>query len=243
MSSSTPFCTVAKRETNNPDSFLPSNICFNDDDLFWIKPAYATWREMEETTEILEARIAGIYNNVSLPPNMERIANHPASPNHQKEYIDEFVSAAKTLRQWLHNHQGDDRIMDTFNIWTETCDKLIIDLRFTIGWHLPAFYPIYSHQCWSAIEPFFTINKAVYPERTRFWIKQQQVAEKMFSTWEPIYFGVCANRRTPFPKCLWYHKHHYVHVSKQARQWESYFQNTPFHVWGRIPPEDGKNQN
>jgi hypothetical protein len=48
MSSTVSFCTTAKCELNYPDKFLPTGLRFNGDDLLWIRPTYATWKDMEE---------------------------------------------------------------------------------------------------------------------------------------------------------------------------------------------------
>lgn len=158
----------------------------------------------------------------------------PTSPNIRKSTSMNLSPPYKTLGRWLQSYQGDSIITSTITKWSETCDNLIENPHFTDGWYLPAFYPIYSHQSWTVIELFFNTSKAVYPEHTILWNKQLQLAKAMFSSWEPTYFGTCANKRVPFPKCLWYHKYHYVCVYKQSQQWESYFRNTPFHVWGKL---------
>ncbi len=119
---------------------------------------------MEETAEILAAKIAGVYDDTILLPNMEIIASDPNSTKHQKEHIDEFTTASKTLGQWLQNYQGDAIVTNTVEKWKQTCDRLTCNPHFTDGWSLPAFYPIYSHQCWNAIDLFFDTSRAVYPE-------------------------------------------------------------------------------
>lgn len=87
-------------------------------------------------------------------------------------------------------------------------------------WHLPAFYPLYSHQCWAAIDSFFDSCKVVYPGGSLFWSNKCKLARSMFSSWEPTYFGAFAGKNIPFPKCLWYHKYDNVYANKQPQQWE-----------------------
>ncbi len=120
----------------------------------------------------------------------------------------------------------------------ETCDKLLENPYFTQGWHLPAFYPFYSYQCMASIDSFFDTNLSLYPNKQDFWNKQSVIAKTMFAAWEPTYYIVCSTKRTPFPKCLWYHKYQYVHIRKQPQAWSSFFQNSPFSTWGRIMPGD-----
>lgn len=140
MSNTVSFSTV---EFNNPDKFLPSGVCFIDDDLFWIKPAYAAWKDTEEPPEILAARISGIYDITPLLPNMKRIANDSSSTKHQKEYIDKFTTASKTLAQWLQSYQSDALGTKTVNNWKETCNTLIDNPHFDDEWSLPAFFTPY----------------------------------------------------------------------------------------------------
>ncbi len=201
MSSTVPFCTIAKRKLNNPDKFLPSGIRFDGEDILWIKPAHASWKDMEETPEILASKITGVYDTpLPLPSNMERMANDPEKNQHQKEYIDEYTSVSKILRRWLQNYQEDAAVTDTVSKWMETCDNLTQSPYFTNGWNVPAFYPLYSHQCWTAIDLFFSTNSAIYPRHAAFWIKQQQLAESMFSSWEPTYFGAFAGKKKTLPQ-------------------------------------------
>jgi hypothetical protein len=241
MSNPRSFCTIAKHELDHPNSFLPSGLRYRGEDLLWTTNAYATWKDTQLIREAATPSAVPEQNtdgNIALPPTMAKISSSKTILPIQYEYIEEYKHAHAILETWAATYPDNPHAESTLNIWRETCDKLLENPNFTQGWHLPAFYPFYSYQCMASIESFFTTNRILHPNKGAFWDKQDFVARTMFSAWEPTYFMVCAAKRTPFPKCLWYHKYQYVHVRKQPQIWTSFFQDSPFATWGRILPDD-----
>ena len=244
MSTPHSYCTIAKRELDEPESFLPTGLRYRDEELLWTTNAYATWRDTQIINET--ARLSTLRNVndtiTALPPNMDRISNNSTVPLYKEEYIQEYKHANAVLEEWIAEYRNDLLAGNALIIWKETCDKLLQNPNFTQGWHLPAFYPFYSYQCMASIENFFATNQSIYPNREKFWNKQALIANTMFSAWEPTYYTVCSAKRTPFPKCLWYHKYQYVHVRKQPQMWTNFFHDSPFSTWGRIMPGDREYQ-
>ena len=105
---------------------------------------------------------------------------------------------------------------------------------FSDGWFLPAFYPVYSYQCIAGIQNFFEQAPILQPGKGKtYWKEQTQQANEMFASWEAYYYYIAAPKNTPFPKCLWYHKYHFVQLLNEPNTWRNFFHETSFAEWGR----------
>lgn len=71
-------------------------------------------------------------------------------------YIAQYRTSAATI-EYIHQKRDPDcpTMKKVVKNWKKTCDKLVEDPHFGKGWKLPAFFPIYSAFCYSAIDKFF----------------------------------------------------------------------------------------
>mmetsp|Transcript_7900 Transcript_7900/g.11465 ORF Transcript_7900/g.11465 Transcript_7900/m.11465 type:complete len:238 (-) Transcript_7900:191-904(-) len=234
MASPHSFTTIAERELNDPDAFLPTSMRYEGQDIIWTKPGYATYRGTPSNHEMADSTILCNPDRVILPPNLDRISKSKNATEHQKRYVHDFKFAAASIDHWKESkHPNEVILADAISIWKTTCDKLTTNPYFTEGWYLPAFYPIYSYQCAAGIQIFFETAPVFHPDKKpTFWKKQIEQSEEMFNSWEALYYHVTSGECIPFPKCLWYHKYHYIHQRKQADTWKRFFNNSSFKEWG-----------
>jgi hypothetical protein len=73
MSSTLSFCETAAQEVDSPDSFLPTSLRFNGDNLFWTKNAYATWKDTPALRELAESSILSNPESTTLPRRMHSL--------------------------------------------------------------------------------------------------------------------------------------------------------------------------
>jgi len=236
MASPHNFTTIAERELEDPDIFLPTSIRYEGEKIIWTKPAYATYRGTPINHEMADSTILCDPNSTILPPNMDKISKSQSPTEHQKRYIRDYKFAAATIDHWKNTkHPEEDTLAEAIRIWKVTCDKLTTNPFFSEGWFIPAFYPIYSYQCAAGIQSFYSTAPYFYPNKSlSHWERQKKEANKMHTSWEAVYHCVASEKHIPFPKCLWYHRHHYVYIRKQPDAWKSFFQNSSFSEWGRI---------
>jgi hypothetical protein len=208
---------------------------FERQEIIWTKPGYATYRGTPVNHEMVDSTILCNPDSVILPPNLARISKSKNATEHQKRYVHDYKFAAASINHWKRTkHPNENILAATISIWEATCDKLVTNPYFTEGWFLPAFYPIYSYQCAAGIQNFFATAPIFHPDKKpTFWKKQTEQANEMFNSWEALYNHVTSKKCTPFPKCLWYHKYHYIHQRKQADAWKLFFHNSSFNEWGR----------
>ena len=234
MASPYNFTTIAEHEINSPDLFLPTSMRYSGSEIIWTKPGYATYRGTPVNHEKAESTILCDPSSVVLSPNLERISNSQNPTDHQKRHIHDYKFAAASIDYWKRTKHPEESILaDAITIWKKTCDTLITNPFFTEGWYLPAFYPIYSYQCIAGIQNFFAAAPFLQPNKSKqFWTKQNQQANEMFCSWEALYYHVTSEKCISFPKCLWYHKYHYIHLQKQPDTWKLFFNNSSFSEWG-----------
>jgi hypothetical protein len=227
------FTTIAEGELDTPDSFLPTSLRYEGEEIYWTKPGYATYRGTPVNYEMADSSILCDPNSTVLPPNMEQISRSKNPTEHQKRYIHDFKFAAATIDHWKKSkHPNESELADSIANWKYTCDKLTANPFFLDEWHLPAFFPIYSYQCFAGITNFFTAAPLLHPDKPiYFWKNQTNQAEEMYASWEAIFHYVTSNKCVPFPKCLWYHKYHYLHQRKQPDTWRNFFKNNTFSEW------------
>jgi len=234
MASQYNFTTIAERELDDPDAFLPTSLRFEGEQVFWTKPGYATYRGTPNNPEMADSTILCDPSIVALPPNMRKISESGNITEHQQRYIHDYKFAAATIDHWKQSkHPEEDTLTDAITIWKRTCDKLVASPFFDYGWLIPAFFPIYSYQCFAGIQFFFNVAPHLHPNKPKsFWKQQTAEAKKMFDHWEALYHCVASEKLLPFPKCLWYHKYHYVFQRNQPEIWREFFKDTPFGEWG-----------
>jgi hypothetical protein len=235
MASPYNFITIAEYEIDTPDIFLPTSMRYDGNEIIWTKPGYATYRGTPVNHEMAESTILCDPSSVALPPNMERISKSESPTEHQMRYIQQYKSAAATVDHWKSSkHPREDTLGVVIANWKLTCDKLTSNPYFSEGWNLPAFFPIYSYQCFAGITNFFAAAPFLHPDKpTSLWREQTSRAEEMYASWEALFHYVTFDKCIPFPKCLWYHKYHYVCQRKQPETWKRFFKNTTFSEWGR----------
>ena len=235
MASPYNFTTIAERELDDPDIFLPTSMQFEGDEIIWTKPGYATYRGTPVNQEMADSTILCDPSSVILPPNLERISKSQNPTDHQKRYIHNYKFAAACIDHWKRTKHPDENILaDAITVWKNTCDKLTTNPFFSEGWYLPAFFPIYSYQCVAGYQNFFAAPPILQPNKQpTFWSKQVQQANEMYCSWEALYYHVTSQKCIPFPKCLWYHKYNYIHLRNQADTWKLFFNNNTFSGWGR----------
>jgi len=229
------FTTIVERELDNPDIFLPTSMRYQGEEIIWTKPGYATYRGTTSNQEMADSTILCDPESVILPPNLARIAKSKNTTEHQNRYVHDYKFAAATIDHWKTTKHPDETILaDAIRIWKITCDRLAANPHFSDGWYLPAFFPIYSYQCVAGIQNFFAAAPLLHPNKPRsFWKKQVKQANEMYQSWEALYHCVASEKYVPFPKCLWYHKYHYIHQRKQPETWRLFFNDSSFSEWGK----------
>ena len=228
MQSPHTFATIAQLELDDPESFLPTSIRYEGENILWTKPAYATYSGTPVNHEMVDSTFLCDPSSIILPPNLARLAESEDPTEHQQRYLRDYKFAAATIDHWKETkHPNETALTQAITIWKNTCDKLTVNPYFAEGWLLPAFFPIYSYQCVAGIQIFFA-NKT-----NSFWKGQNKQANEMFASWEAFYFYVAARKYIPIPKCLWYHKYHYVCYSRQPDTWKNFFHESSFAEWGR----------
>ena len=236
MASPYNFVTIADQELDDPEAFLPTSLRFDGDQVFWTKPGYATYRGTPVNFEMADATILCDPSKVKLPPNLQRISESESITEYQQRYIYDYKFAAATIDHWRQNkHPDEENLAKQVTIWKQTCDKLVISPHFGDGWFLPAFYPIYSYQCFAGLQNFFTSARDLHPNKPEsFWKQRAAEADEMFNSWEALYHYVASSKLLPFPKCLWYHKYQYVFQRNQPKTWRDFFNSSsPFGEWGK----------
>jgi hypothetical protein len=115
-------------------------------------------------------------------------------------------------------------MLEAFENWKKTCDKLMKDPHFGAGWDLPAYFPVYSAFCSAAIKDFFLKQKELYPSYSAFFDRQCSKATTLHSAWEDMFVHVTSPQCVPFARCLWYQKFHVVHELRQPEMWRNFFE-------------------
>jgi hypothetical protein len=150
------YVTIIEHEINRPESFLPTALHYQKDELIWNKLAYATYGKTPVDRETIDSSFLCDEESIKIPPYMEEISRTNSMKNHQRDYITEYKLTAATLDHWYHHKLNDDRhTMDAIETWKSTCNKLTQNPFFSTGWNLPVFYPIYSYQCMAGLQVFF----------------------------------------------------------------------------------------
>jgi hypothetical protein len=236
MASPHNFTTIAERELEDPNIFLPISMRYEGENIVWTKPAYATYRGTPINHEMANPTILCNPNSTVLPPNMDKISKSENPTKHQKRYIHDYKFAAATIDHWKSTkHPEEDTLAEAIRIWKITCDKLTTNPFFSEGWFIPAFYPIYSYQCTAGIQRFYSTAPYFHPNKSAsFWETQKKEANKTHTSWEAVYHCVASEKHIPFPKCLWYHRYHYIYLRKQPDTWKSFSQNSSFSEWEKI---------
>jgi len=195
MASQYNFTTIAEQELDDPDTFLPTSLCFDGEQVFWIKPGYATYRGTPVNFEMADATILCDPSTVVLPPNMRRIYESENSTEHQQRYIHNYKFAAATIDHWKENkHPEEDNLTNAITIWKQTGDKLVTSPYFGEGWFIPAIFPIYSYQCFTRIQNFFSVAPHLHSNKPEsFWKQQATEANNMFKIWETLYCTDCVS--------------------------------------------------
>ena len=166
MASPHSFTTIAERELEAPDTFLPTSLRYEGDEVLWTKPGYATYRGTPVNHEMADSTILCDPSSIILPPNMARMSKSENSTEHQKRYIRDYKFAAATIDHWKRTKHPDETILaDAIRIWKTTCDKLVTNPFFSEECYLPAFFPIYSYQCMAGIQNFFAAAPLLHPNK------------------------------------------------------------------------------
>ena len=111
MASPYNFTTIAERELDDPDIFLPTSMQFEGDEIIWTKPGYATYRGTPVNQEMADSTILCDPNSVILPPNLERISKSQNPTDHQKRYIHDYKFAAACIDHWKRTKHPDENIL------------------------------------------------------------------------------------------------------------------------------------
>jgi hypothetical protein len=253
MTDNLDFVAIAKKqiyEPNSPDNFLPTHYgivrmgpgftrhgCFQNG---WIAPSYATFGDIPVVGEFLTASLMvrnyRLDELVILPPNMKGVFEAATLTEHQEKYISQYKDAAAIIDFIIRTRQFNDAMMlHAFENWKETCDNLLKNPHFGIGWELPAYFPVYSAFCSAAIEEFFAKKKELHPCPccSAFFDRQYRHAIELHLVWEDMFVRYTSPLCVPFTKCLWYHKFHVVHELRQPEVWIDYFSED----FTRVAPE------
>lgn len=91
------FITIVEHEINKPESFLPTALSYQEDELIWTKPAYATYGGTTVNRETIDSCFLCDSENTELPPHMKKISRTNSTTSHQRECITEYKLAAATL--------------------------------------------------------------------------------------------------------------------------------------------------
>jgi len=221
-----------------PDNYLPTSLRQHEQKLLWTRPGYATYG-LTPTNNAIQYSSCAVYcykleQNVTLPPNLERISLESNPPEFKKAYIAQYRNAAATIDHYHKSNMANDQAFaQAVSNWKQTCNELTENPFFNEGWELPAFFPFYDNACTSAILEFFKEQRENDRNNLALWTKRQKHADEMYNAWKEFYLFVSSPNFLPFPKCLWYHKHFIIHERKEKNLWESYFHNSNFSTWGK----------
>ena len=197
--------------------------------LGWTRPSYAPIYDIPVTGPYLEASKIVDYlklgERVVLPPNLKKLSETPNLTDHQEVYIAQYRTTAATIE---YIRQKQDPVCPTMKKivknWKTTCDKLVADPHFGEGWKLPAFFPIYSASCYSAIKQFFDAQKELYPQLAGMLEEQRLHAVEQHEAWEGVFIHVTSLYWVPFPRCVWYQKFFVTQELRRPDIWRRFFE-------------------
>mmetsp|Transcript_1621 Transcript_1621/g.2496 ORF Transcript_1621/g.2496 Transcript_1621/m.2496 type:complete len:208 (-) Transcript_1621:1137-1760(-) len=201
------FVAIAKKqiyEPNTPRNFLPKYLDLTRVELGWTAP----FGDIPVVGELLSASLmvqsAKLNDQVILPPYMRELFEASNLTKHQENYISQYKNAAAIIDFiGRTSHPGDASMLLAFENWKQTCDKLMKNPYFGVGWDLPAYFPVYSAFCSAAIKDFFLKQKELYPSYSAFFDRQCSKATTLHSAWEDMFVHVTSPQCVPFARCLW----------------------------------------
>ena len=228
MASPHNFTTIAERELDNPDIFLPTSMRYQGEEIIWTKPGYATYRGKTPLSSAIQRALSSpqtwpeslsprIQRNIKIATFMTTSLPQPPLTTGKQPNI-----PTKLFLLTL-SESGKSHVIDSPQTPTSPMD----------GISLPFFLSTPIN-----VSPesnfFFAAAPLLHPNKPRsFWKKQVKQANEMYQSWEALYHCVASEKYVPFPKCLWYHKYHYIHQRKQPETWRLFFNDSSFSEWGK----------